>query len=206
MSIEHLRFESELWAEGYNFVAGIDEVGRGPLAGPVTACAAIFGRDFYLDEVQDSKKLTPAKREYLANILCEQAVSWSLGSASVEEIEKVNIRQATFIAMRRAIESLNTKPDFVLIDGENLPQAIYASKGVVKGDSLSFTIGAASIIAKVNRDTYMQTLDKEYPVYKFAKNKGYGTAEHIQALKEHGPSPYHRRSFLGKILYKESAY
>ncbi len=203
MRIEQLKFESDLWKAGYQFIAGVDEVGRGPLAGPVTACAVIFHKDYYLEEVKDSKKLSPAKREYLANILKEHALCWELGSASVAEIEKFNIRQATFIAMRRAIDSLKTKPEFILIDGEDLPQSACSSKVIIKGDILSFTISAASIIAKVNRDAYMQSIDREFPVYKFAKNKGYGTAEHIEALKKYGPSLYHRQSFLGRIPVKE---
>jgi ribonuclease HII len=195
-----LTIEKQLWNRGIALIAGIDEVGRGPLAGPVFACAAVFEKNFFLADVQDSKKISSQKREGLAPVLQKNALSWAIGTASVIEIDQINIRQATFLAMRRALASLSVQPDYLLIDGENLPAAPYDSMGVIQGDQRSFTIAAASIIAKVERDKLMIRLDKEYPDYKFAKNKGYGTAEHIRALKMLGPSPYHRQTFLTKIL------
>lgn len=181
-------------------IAGVDEVGRGPLAGPVVACAVIFDVDYYHNEVRDSKKLSAVKREKLAEIIRANAVSIGTGMASVAEIERINIRQATFLAMRRAMADLSLEPDFVLVDGEGLPDSPYPVQGIIRGDDISFTIGAASIVAKVSRDKYMQELDSDYPEYKFARNKGYGTAEHISAIQMYGPTPHHRHSFLGNIL------
>jgi ribonuclease HII len=200
IDLHRLEIEKQLWNKGNNFIAGIDEVGRGPLAGPVFACAVIFKRDFFLKEVRDSKKTSSQQRECLAPLLQEMALSWAIGTASVQEIDQINIRQATFLAMRRAVESLKIKPDYLLVDGENLTHPPYNSMGVIHGDQISFTIGAASIIAKVERDNFMMKLDDSYPYYKFAKNKGYGTAEHIKILKQIGPSPQHRISFLTRIL------
>jgi len=195
-----LKIEKKLWQKGIVKIAGIDEVGRGPLAGPVVACSAFFEKDFIIDEVQDSKKLTEKKREAFFDIILNSVKTVGIGSASVQEIDEHNIRQATFMAMNRAVASMKMRPDYLLIDGENLPDCGYPSAGVIKGDSTSFTIGAASIVAKVFRDRYMKELDKQYPIYLFAKNKGYGTAEHIKALKKFGPSPHHRKTFLTKIL------
>ena len=189
-----------MWARDFNFLAGIDEVGRGPLAGPVVACAIIFDKSYYQTQVRDSKSLSEKKRNELYEILCTQALAFHLGHATVDEIEKHNIRQATFIAMKRAVSGLNVKPDYLLIDGENLPDSPVPSMGIIKGDTKSFSISAASIVAKVARDNYMKELDCEFPQYKFAKNKGYGTKEHIEAIRQLGPSPHHRRSFLKKIL------
>ena len=196
----NLAFENKLWNQDYNYLAGVDEVGRGPLAGPVVACAIIFDKSFYHPEVKDSKKLAPEKRDKLADILRANAIAYQIGEASVREIEIYNIRQATFLAMKRAISGLPVTPDFLLIDGENLPDCTIPSKGIIRGDDKSFTISAASIVAKVSRDNYMKELDNEYPQYKFAKNKGYGTKEHINAIRQVGPSPHHRNSFLKKIL------
>jgi ribonuclease HII len=195
-----LRLESVLWQKGIHSVAGIDEVGRGPLAGPVFACAAIFEENYFLPEVKDSKQLSAKKRESLAIILQKSALGYGLGLASVEEIDRFNIRQATFIAMKRAISALKIEPGYILIDGEYLPNVKYPGRGIIRGDRKCFTISAASIIAKVARDTYMQKLDSQYPIYKFAQNKGYGTSEHIAVIISEGPSPYHRHTFLGKIL------
>lgn len=204
MIYHRLTVEKQLWDQGLSLIAGIDEVGRGPLAGPVFACAVIFEKDFFLAKVQDSKKISAHDREWLAPILRRNALAWAIGTASEIEIDQINIRQATFLAMRRAINNLEVQPDYLLIDGENLPDVAYGSRGIIRGDQLSFTIGAASIIAKVERDKLMIRLDSEYPSYKFAKNKGYGTAEHIRILKMLGPSPYHRLSFLSKILNGKS--
>ncbi len=170
------------------------------MAGPVVACAIIFNKSFYHPDVKDSKKLSQRKREHLSQILCANAVAFHLGEASVGEIERHNIRQATFLAMRRAISGLSITPEFLLIDGEDLPDVEIPSKGIIHGDDKSFTISAASIVAKVARDNYMKELDSEYPQYRFAKNKGYGTREHIEAIRQIGPTPHHRPSFLTKIL------
>jgi ribonuclease HII len=200
LKIDRLYFERSLWNSGIEFVAGVDEVGRGPLAGPVLACAVVFSRGYFLSDVRDSKELTVKKREELASILMQNAISWSLGSADVNEIDQFNIRQATFTSMQRAIAGLKIIPEYIIFDGENLPACPYNSCGIIKGDKKSFTIGAASIIAKVIRDNYMNELDKEYPVYHFNKNKGYGTAEHIRAIKEYGCCKQHRQTFLRNII------
>jgi ribonuclease HII len=200
LNINNLAFERKMWARDVSFLAGIDEVGRGPLAGPVVACAIIFDKSYYQTQVRDSKSLSEKKRNELSKILCSQALAFHLGHATVGEIEQHNIRQATFIAMKRAVSGLHIEPDFLLIDGENLPDSPVPSMGIIKGDTKSFSISAASIVAKVARDKYMKELDREFPQYKFAKNKGYGTKEHIEAIRQLGPSPHHRRSFLKKIL------
>ena len=196
----NLFYEHRLWRAGINNVCGVDEVGRGALAGPVMACAVIFKKDYYHPEVLDSKLLTWQKRRYLRDILCEEALDWSIGSATVKEIDCVNIRQATFKAMRRAINTLTIKPDYALIDGESIGNGICASQGIIKGDNISFTIAAASIIAKDIRDDYMAKISKSYKMFKFEKNKGYGTKEHIQAIKNTGICKYHRKTFLKRIL------
>ena len=200
MDIDRLAIEQKLWQQGYQLIAGIDEVGRGPLAGSVYACAIIFERDFIIPEVKDSKKLSEKKREFLVEIIKENAISYNIGTASEMEIDKINIRQASFLAMHRAIEGLDIQPDYLLVDGFDLPDSIIQSAGIIKGDDKSFTIAAASILAKVSRDAYMKDLDKKYPNYKFAKNKGYGTKEHIEAIKKYGITPVHRKSFLTKII------
>jgi ribonuclease HII len=200
MNIDRLIYEKKLWQQGYQFVAGIDEVGRGPLAGAVYACAIIFEKDLIIPEVQDSKKLSEKKRKLLFDLIKENAVSYAIGTASEKEIDTINIRQASFLAMRRAVEGLNVKPDYLLVDGFDLPDSKLPSEGIIKGDDKSFTIAAASIIAKVSRDAYMKDLDKKYPNYKFAINKGYGTKEHIEAIKKYGITPVHRKTFLTKII------
>ena len=198
--MDPLYHEKELWRQGYSSIAGIDEVGRGPLAGPVYACAVIFNPTYYHHDVRDSKKIAAKKRIKLAGLLSGEASAWAIGQASVGEIDMLNIRQATFLAMKRALEALQNKADYLLVDGEKIPEIDLPMMGLVKGDEKSFTIGAASIIAKVARDKVMIELDKEYPKYGFVRNKGYGTAEHIRALRVYGASPHHRRSFLNKIL------
>lgn len=195
-----LQIEQRYWLCGKNLIAGVDEVGRGPLAGPVLACAVIFKKYFFLPGVRDSKKLSPHQRVRFAAEIKREALCWSVGLAGIHEIEQYNIRQATFMAMRRALDSLSITPDFVLVDGENLPEIPYESAGIIGGDNTSFTIAAASIVAKVERDHIMEELDRYYPVYQFARNKGYGTREHIQILRRYGPSLQHRRSFLKKII------
>jgi len=196
----NLDFEEILWRAGITHVCGIDEVGRGPIAGPVTACAVIFKPEYRHWEVTDSKLLDRKKRSRLSSVLCEQAIEWRIGTASVAEIDRINIRQATFLAMRRALNSFRNRPDFALVDGEGLKMAMCASLGIVKGDNKSFTIAAASIIAKDTRDQYMLKLSQHYPHYRFEKNMGYGTREHIQAIKKYGICPVHRRTFLKRII------
>jgi ribonuclease HII len=196
----NLFYEHRLWHAGINNICGVDEVGRGALAGPVMACAVIFKKDYYHPEVLDSKLLTWQKRRYLSEELCEEALDWSIGRATAKEIDCINIRQATFLAMRRAINKLKIRPGYALIDGEPLKDGICKSQGIIKGDNKSFTIAAASIIAKDFRDNYMAEISKSYKRFKFEKNKGYGTKEHIQAIKNAGICKYHRRTFLKKIL------
>ena len=200
MKIDKLTYEKKLWKQEYDLIAGIDEVGRGPLAGAVYACAIIFEKEFIIPDVKDSKKLTEKKREILFDLIKNQAISYSIGTASEVEIDTINIRQASFLAMHRAIEGLEIQPDYLLVDGFDLPDSKIQSEGIIKGDDKSFTIAAASIIAKVSRDAYMKDLDKKYPNYKFAKNKGYGTKEHIEAIKKYGITPVHRKTFLSKII------
>lgn len=202
MEIDRLIYEKKLWKQGYHFIAGIDEAGRGPLAGSVYACAIIFKKDFIINEVRDSKKLSEKKRDLLFGLIKKNALAFAIGIASEKEIDKINIRQASFLAMNRAVANLQLKPDYLLIDGFGLPDSDVPSQGIIKGDDMSFTIAAASIIAKVSRDVYMKDLDKKYPQYKFAKNKGYGTKEHIEAIKKYGITPVHRKSFLTKIIDK----
>jgi ribonuclease HII len=176
-------------------VAGVDEVGRGPLAGAVVAAAVILDPKQPIVGLNDSKKLTAKRREQLAVEIREKALAWSLGRAEVEEIDSINILQATFLAMQRALEGLHLQPDLVKIDGNRCPKLAYNMQAIVGGDALVAEISAASIIAKVARDAELVALDAVYPQYGFAKHKGYGTAEHLAALREHGATPIHRRSF-----------
>jgi ribonuclease HII len=197
-----LNHEERLWQTGIRHICGVDEVGRGSLAGPVMACAVIFRRGYFNSEVVDSKQLSPKKRNNLEQILVGEAVDWKIGLATAKEIDFLNIRQATFLAMRRAINALNITPDYALVDGEKLPNGFCSSTGIVKGDRISFTIAAASIIAKERRDALMIEQGLIYPAYKFEKNKGYGTKEHIEAIISEGDSSFHRGSFLKKLSVK----
>ena len=182
-------------------LAGVDEAGRGPLAGPVCAAAVILPPDFYVAEINDSKKLTEKKREKLYDVIIENAVSYSIAFADVDYIEKNNILQATFFAMKQAVEGLSVAPDYVLIDGNRTQGIEAATECVIGGDAKSQSIAAASILAKVTRDRYcLDVLDKKYPEYCFSKHKGYGTKLHREKLLEFGPCEEHRMSFLGKIL------
>ena len=176
-------------------LAGVDEVGRGPLAGDVVAAAVILNPEDPIPELDDSKKLTPARRERLAEEIRERALAWSLGRASVAEIDKLNILQASLLAMHRAVRGLQPQPDYVLVDGNRLPQWPYRSEPVVGGDGIVPAISAASILAKVQRDAEMVALDQRYPGYGLARHKGYPTAAHLEALLLLGASPIHRRSF-----------
>lgn len=182
-------------------LAGVDEAGRGPLAGPVCAAAVILPKDFFVPEINDSKKLTEKKREALFDVITQNAISYSIAFADVDYIEKNNILQATFYAMRQAVEGLKITPDYVLIDGNRTQGINIPTECVVSGDAKSQSIAAASILAKVTRDRYcLEVLDKKYPEYCFFKHKGYGTKLHTEKLREFGPCPEHRMSFLGKIL------
>ncbi len=196
----NLEFDEQLRAQGAQLLCGVDEAGRGPLAGPVYAAAVVFDPNNIPQGLNDSKKLTEKKREVLFDQICEQALSFGIATATVEEIEQYNILQATFLAMRRAVEQLTVTPNLVLIDGNRIPEGLPSpAQFVIKGDALSASIAAASILAKVSRDRFMLELDKQYPQYEFSKHKGYGTALHYERLAEHGISPVHRRSFLKKL-------
>lgn len=191
--------ENEIYAEDFSFVCGVDEAGRGPLAGPVYAAAVILPRDIVIEGLNDSKKLTEKKREELFGVITERALTYGIASASVEEIEELNILNATFLAMNRAIAKLDPVPELALIDGNRNTGIAMPSRCVVKGDSRCADIAAASILAKVSRDRYMLTLAEKYPQYHFEQHKGYGTKLHYEALREYGPSPEHRPSFLRKM-------
>lgn len=195
-----LRFETELRAQGFTRIAGVDEAGVGPLAGPVVAGAVVLPRDYKLRELDDSKKLDEATREALAERIKRDAVAWSVGVAEVEEIDRLNIYQAGLLAMRRAVMGLRMQPDdalpdFVLVDARTIPDCPAPQRGIIRGDSLSASIAAASILAKTARDAMMMGLDREYPGYGFASHKGYPTPEHFRALRNLGALPIHRRSF-----------
>ena len=191
--------EQEMMAQGYSLICGIDEAGRGPLAGPVCAAAVILPENCVIVGLDDSKKLSDKRRRELMPIIKEQAIAWGIGFASHEEIDEINILQATFLAMERALAELKVKPDFALIDGNREKDFGLPVKTVVKGDSLSANIAAASVLAKVTRDNLMEAMAKEYPQYGFEIHKGYGTKAHYAALTEHGPSPIHRMTFLKKF-------
>ncbi|BBB15338.1 ribonuclease HII [Candidatus Rickettsiella viridis] len=178
-----------------DLIAGVDEVGRGPLAGPVIAGAVILDPKHKIEGLADSKLLTAKRREYLVSKIKEYASAWSIGRAEVEEIDRINILQASLLAMQRAVLALTVLPSLVLVDGNRCPKLNCPSQAIIKGDQKIAEISAASILAKVYRDAEMCSLDTVYPDYGFAKHKGYGTAQHLQALKERGPLPIHRRSF-----------
>ena len=191
-----LRFEIELWAQGFRLVAGVDEAGMAPLAGPVVAGAVILPHDYKLRGLDDSKKiLDEARREELAAQIKQDAVCWASGFAEVEEIDRLNIHHAGLLAMQRALEGLAPGPDFVLVDARKIPNCAPPQRGIIHGDALSASIAAASIIAKTTRDAHMLQLDRVYAGYGFASHKGYPTPEHCRVLKERGALPVHRRSF-----------
>lgn len=201
MKTSGLNYEEELYKQGFAKIAGMDEVGRGPLAGAVTACIVIMPQGLQIEGVTDSKVVSPKKREELAQIIKESAIEYALGWADVALIDEINILQATYVAMARAIENLKNKPDAILIDGLQGKWTSDIPCTFIKGgDKASHSIAAASIIAKVERDAVMLKLHEEYPQYGFDTHKGYGTAKHVQAIREHGPCPLHRRSFLRKVI------
>lgn len=195
-----LEFEQEAINKGYHRVCGVDEAGRGPLAGPVCAAAVILPENTIIEGVNDSKKLSEKKREALFEVIKAEAVSYSIAYASVEEIESMNILNATMLAMKRAVEGLDVKADYAMIDGNRLPDLCIDSEFIIKGDAKSMSIACASILTKVSRDRLLYKYAEEYPMYGFDKHKGYGTKAHTAAIKEFGPCPYHRMSFLKKIL------
>src|SRR5215210_2806167 len=191
-----LRFEIELWAQGYSLVAGVDEAGMAPLAGPVVAGAVILPKNYKLRGLNDSKKiLDPEMRQELAAQIKQDAVCWSFGFAEVEEIDRINIYHAGLLAMQRAFQGLSCAPDFILVDARRIPQCPAPQRGIIHGDALSASIAAASIIAKTTRDAHMLEMDLMYAGYGFASHKGYPTPEHCRTLKELGALPIHRRSF-----------
>ena len=193
-------YENEARQDGFKIICGIDEAGRGPLCGPVCAAAVILPSDCEIEGLNDSKKLSEKKREALYDIIKEQAVAYGIAMASAQEIDEINILQATFLAMRRAVALLDVQPDYALIDGNGKPGLSIEQRTIVKGDSKSVSVAAASILAKVTRDRYMKEMDRQYPQYAFAQHKGYGTKLHYEKLAEYGLCPEHRRTFLKKIL------
>ena len=199
--MDWLEFEKEALAKGYKSVCGVDEAGRGPLPGPVCAAAVILPEGVIIDGVNDSKKLSEKKRESLFDVIREQALSYSIAYATVDEIEEINILNATMLAMRRAIDGLDIKADYAMIDGNKIPPIDIDAECIVKGDAKSMSIACASILAKVSRDRLLYKYAEEYPMYGFDKHKGYGTKAHREAILKYGPCPYHRKSFLKK-LYK----
>lgn len=192
-------FENQAYEQGFESVCGVDEAGRGPLAGPVCAAAVIMPKGLVIEGLDDSKKLTEKKRDKLYDVICAEAVSYSIAFASVEEIESMNILRATFLAMKRAVDGLNVKADIALVDGNQKPPLEIQARTLVKGDAKSPSIAAASILAKVTRDRFMLEVAQKYPEYCFEKHKGYGTKLHYEKIAEYGISPVHRRSFLKKI-------
>ena len=191
--------EESLRARGYTSICGIDEAGRGPLAGDVFAAAVILPERYYLPGLADSKKLTPKKRDELFEQIQQQAIAWAIASASVEEIEQLNILQAALLAMQRAARTLACPADYALIDGNKAPTLEIPCEAVIRGDAACASIAAASVLAKVARDREMQFLDERYPGYGFAQHKGYGTKAHYAALRQFGPCEIHRRSFLKNL-------
>ena len=192
---DKLVYERECQKNGYKYIAGVDEVGRGPLCGPVVCCAVIMPLDDLIDGIDDSKKVSEKNREILYDKILEKAISVKISLAEADEIDRINILEATKKCMISCVEGLDVKPDIVLIDAVGIKTSVPVYP-IIKGDAKSYTIGAASIVAKVYRDRLMREYDKTYPQYGFLKNKGYGTKQHIDAIKEYGPCPLHRRTFI----------
>lgn len=195
-------YEKRAGERGFSAVCGIDEAGRGPLAGPVCAAAVILPPDCDIPGINDSKKLSEKKREALFPVIQEKALAFGIGWATAEEIDRVNILQATFLAMARAVEALPAPADYALVDGNRMPPLPIPGETIVKGDATSASIAAASILAKVSRDRLLRRLDEEHPEYGFAKHKGYGTKAHYEAIRKYGLLPEHRRSFLKNLEAK----
>ena len=191
--------EAELHNKGYKYIAGVDEVGRGPLAGPVVAAAVILPEDFDVPGVDDSKKLSEKRREELFDIITERAVAYGIGMADHSIIDEINILQATKLAMKEAISSLQQQPDYILFDAMRIDDLEIPQESLIKGDAKVLAVAAASIVAKVTRDRMMAEYSAEYPGYAFEKNKGYGTKAHYEGLREHGMCPIHRRTFLRNL-------
>ncbi len=199
-------FDNAFLTDTIEFIAGVDEAGRGPLAGPVVAAAVVFSKDVYIENVNDCKKLKEEQREELYPQILEKALSYGVGIVDNIEIDRINILQASLLAMKIAYEKISCKCDFVIVDGNKVFNCGTPIQAIVKGDGKSFAIAAASIIAKVERDRIMKELAKQYPNYLWEKNKGYPTQEHIAAVRKYGPTPLHRNTFLNKILYKEDEF
>ena len=197
-----LQYERNLWNKGKKYVAGLDEAGRGPLAGPVVAAAVVFYKNPQISMINDSKKLTAEVREYLFDLILNEALC-GIGAAEVGEIDRINIYQASFLAMDRALENLKAQPEHLLVDGRAFPRNDIPFTTIIKGDSLSYSVAAASILAKVTRDRIMREYDCEFPQYGFAGHKGYATRDHLDAIEEFGYCPIHRRSFHPKRFQLE---
>ncbi|CEN26165.1 ribonuclease HII [[Clostridium] sordellii] len=193
-------FENEGYEKGFTYIGGIDEAGRGPLAGPVVAAVVVFKPGTKIEGINDSKKLSEAKRDELFDIIKEEALDYGIGIVQKDEIDEYNILNATYMAMKKAVNCLKQKPDYLLVDAAHIPDVDIEQKSIIKGDSKSISIAAASILAKVTRDSIMYEYDKMYPEYGFASHKGYGTDQHYKAIREHGITSIHRRSFLKNIL------
>lgn len=194
------KYELELINKNYKYIAGVDEVGRGPLAGPVYAAAVILEPNINLYGIKDSKRLSEVKRNTLSEAIKEECIAYSIGIATREEIDEYNILKATKLAMKRAVEGLDITPDYILVDAVTIDEVLLPQMPIIKGDDLSVSIGAASIIAKVERDRYMDNMAEKYPQYLFDRNKGYGTRDHIDAIKKYGICELHRRTFVKNFL------
>ena len=197
------QYEDACFGRGFGCVCGIDEAGRGPLAGPVCAAAVVLPKHLEIEGLNDSKKLSDKRRRALYDVICEQAVCWSVAFADEKEIDEINILQATFLAMRRALDGLSVRPDIALVDGNRDPGLGVETETIVGGDGKSASIAAASILAKVTRDRLMEQYAEQYPAYGFEIHKGYGTKRHYAAIAEHGPCPIHRMTFLKKFYEKQ---
>lgn len=200
--MDWLEYENRGIEEGFKIICGVDEAGRGPLAGPVYAAAVILPQGHIVEGVNDSKKISEKKRELLFDKITEECVCYHVGVATEQEIDEINILQATFLAMRRAVEGLQLKPELALIDGNKKPGLGIEEWEIIKGDAKSANIAAASIIAKVSRDRYMLEMAEKYPEYQFEKHKGYGTKLHYEMIEKYGISPIHRKTFLKKLFQK----
>ncbi|MDE5984791.1 MAG: ribonuclease HII [Eubacterium sp.] len=200
--MDWLEYENKALESGYEIICGVDEAGRGPLAGPVYAAAVILPKGHIVEGVNDSKKISEKKRDMLFDKIIDECICFNVGIATESEVDKINILQATFLAMRRAVDGLSVKPDMALIDGNKRLGLDIAEQEIIKGDAKSANIAAASIIAKVSRDRYMLEMAEKYPQYQFEKHKGYGTKLHYEMIEKYGVSPIHRKTFLKKFFQK----